>query len=436
MQINLDIDYSLFKSRREQVIDFLKEKNKNIENGLVILFSDFESERYLFRPESSFYYLTGVSEPGAVLLLYFDGRQYLYLPNYGGIREKWVTSEININNNVEEISQKMGFTEIKYLGSSINSFSFNSLFSQEKYFNLLLDIDIFLKNFEKKEIYTLLDLENNNKYFTQINIYKNILELYPEMANITGDIAPLVHFLRRFKSEVEIDLIYKAIQITNIAHDAAAKVIAPGRIEREVQAIIESVFIQTGAVRPAFPSIVATGKNTTILHYTKKDQELMPGDLVVVDIGAEYGMYAADLTRTYPVSGQFTERQKEIYNIVLETQVYVESIAKPGMYLNNKNFPEKSLNYLAHKFLESYGLGQYFAHNIGHFLGLDVHDVGDNNYELQPGDVFTIEPGIYIPEENLGIRIEDDFLMVEDGVVCLSFGLPKSCDEIEKLMKE
>ena len=127
---------------------------------------------------------------------------------------------------------------------------------------------------------------------------------------------------------------------------------------------------------------------------------------------------------------------KEIYNIVLETQVYVESIAKPGMYLNNKNFPEKSLNYLAHKFLESYGLGQYFAHNIGHFLGLDVHDVGDNNYELQPGDVFTIEPGIYIPEENLGIRIEDDFLMVEDGVVCLSFGLPKSCVEIEKLMKE
>ncbi len=429
------VDFSLFKTRREQIIDFLKKANSSLDNGAVIIFSDFEDERFVFRQESSFYYLTGVNEPGAVLVFFLDGRQYLYLPNYGGIRGRWTSSDIKIDNNVEGLAKKLGFDEIKYLGASVNSFSFNSIFSKEKYFNFLFDVENFLNNHENREVFTFLDLENNQRYFTQINMYKNLMDFYPDIANITRDIAPLVHHMRRFKSEVEIDSIYKAVQITNIAHDAAAKVIAPGRIEHEVQAIVESVFTQTGALRPAFPSIIATGKNTTVLHYTKRDQELKPGDLVVVDIGAEYGYYAADITRTYPVTGEFTERQREVYNIVLAAQNYVESIAKPGMFLNNKNEPEKSLNHLAIKFLEDYNVSKYFAHGIGHFLGLDVHDVGDNTYPLAPGDIFTIEPGLYIPDENLGIRIEDDFLMVEDGAVCLSFDLPKNCDDIEKLMK-
>jgi len=205
--------------------------------------------------------------------------------------------------------------------------------------------------------------------------------------------------------------------------------------ESEVQASIEYIFTSSGA-RAAFPSIVGSGKNSTTLHYTTNGRQMSNGDLVVVDIGAESDYYCADLTRTYPVSGRFTKRQKEIYNLVLETQNYIAEIAKPGYWLNNKDKPEKSLHHLAKKFLEKRGYGQYFTHGIGHYLGLDVHDVGDYMRPLRDGDVFTIEPGIYIAEENLGVRIEDDYWIVKDSAICLSEALPKSIEDIEKFMLE
>ncbi|MBD3272872.1 M24 family metallopeptidase [Candidatus Dependentiae bacterium] len=428
------LDYSIFKKRREMVIDFLRKDNPDLNLGMVVLFSDFENDKYVFRQESSFYYLTGITEPGAVLLMFLDGTQVLYLPNYGGIRERWTNTRVKIDENIDLLKKELYLDDIKYLGNPISSYSFSSVFTQNKYLNFLNDFKSFLDLQEKKEVFTLLDLELNSRYFSQIQTYKVLLDLFPILADITRDLAPLTHYLRRFKSEYEIDLIYKAVQITNIAHESAAQVINPGRFENEVQAIIESVFTQLGSSRPAFPSIIATGKNTTILHYTDRDKELNIGDLVVVDIGAEYGYYSADLTRTYPVSGKFTKEQLEIYDIVLKTQKYIESVAKPGLFINNNKVPEKSLNHLAKKHLDDLGYGKYFAHGIGHFLGLDVHDVGDNNYPLAPGDVFTIEPGIYIPESNLGIRIEDNYLMTNEGIVCLSFELPKKPEQIEKLM--
>jgi len=157
-------------------------------------------------------------------------------------------------------------------------------------------------------------------------------------------------------------------------------------------------------------------------------------DLVVVDIGAEFEHYCGDITRTYPVSGRFTKRQREIYDIVLECQQYIEMLAKPGMWLSNKDKPEESLNHLAREFFKERGYDQYFLHGLGHFLGLDVHDVGDYSEPLQIGDVITIEPGLYIAQEQLGVRIEDNYWIVEDGVVCLSEHLPKDADEIEKLI--
>jgi len=172
------------------------------------------------------------------------------------------------------------------------------------------------------------------------------------------------------------------------------------------------------------------------LHYTVNDDEMKDGDLVVVDIGAEYDYYCADLTRTYPVSGTFTKRQRELYNIVLETQKYIASIAKPGYWLKNNNELDKSLHHLAVKYLAERGYDQYFTHGIGHYLGLDVHDVGDYSTPLQEGDVITIEPGVYIPEEQIGIRIEDDYWIVDDGVVCLSEALPKHPDEIEAMVQQ
>ena len=188
--------------------------------------------------------------------------------------------------------------------------------------------------------------------------------------------------------------------------------------------------------RVAFPSIVASGKNGTILHYTDNSGTMRDGDLVVVDIGAEYRYYCADLTRTYPVSGTFTDRQRELYNLVLETQEYIASIAKPGMFLKNEDHPEQSLHHCAQQYLKERGYDQYFSHGIGHFLGLDVHDVGNVKEPLREHDVFTMEPGIYIPEEGIGIRIEDNYLMVKKGVVCLSEQLPKEPAIIEEMVKE
>jgi Xaa-Pro aminopeptidase len=155
----------------------------------------------------------------------------------------------------------------------------------------------------------------------------------------------------------------------------------------------------------------------------------------VVDIGAEANYYCADLTRTYPVSGTFTSRQKEIYNLVLDTQDHIANIAKPGMWLFNKEKPEQSLHHLAYAFLEKKGYAKYFPHGLGHFLGLDVHDVGNRAEPLEEGDVFTIEPGIYIPAEKIGVRIEDDYWMAKDGVVCLSEELPKNADDIERMVQ-
>ena len=431
-------DFSLYKNRREQILQFIRQDNPDLKNGLILLFADFENERSVFRQESSFYYLTGLQEPGAVLYMYLDGNQVLYLPNYGGIRKQWTTQMLAPDQeNVKEMASKMGFTQIKHLGQPYASFSFNPIFAKERYENLLFDLDAFLQQAQiqntKLQVFTLLD-NFSPRYSTQAQMFKNILEFFPLLSTISRDLAPLVHYMRRFKSEYEIDLIFKAVQVTIMAHQAAAKVIEPSRIEYEIQAIIESVFTQAGSMGAAFPSIVATGKNSTILHYTRRDEELKKDDLVVVDIGAQYGYYSADLTRTYPVSGKFNEKQLEIYNAVLETLNYAESIVKPGMFLNNPKEPEKSLNHLAIKFLEDKGLGKYVAHNIGHSLGLDVHDVDDLNYPLGAGDVFTIEPGIYIPQENLGIRIEDNYLMTDEGPICLSFQLPRRAEEIEKIM--
>jgi Xaa-Pro aminopeptidase len=261
-------------------------------------------------------------------------------------------------------------------------------------------------------------------------------EWIPGFGDKIIDVTYLVEEARRIKDEYEIGLIHNATQLTMIAQEAAAKFITPEKYEYEVQALVEYVFQSVAGAVPAFPSIVATGKNTTVLHCTDRTHQLKEGDLVVVDIGAEYGNYAADITRTYPVSGVFTDRQRMIYQVVLETQAYTESIVVPGMFVRNDKQPEKSLHHHAVKFLQKAGYDKYFYHGVSHFLGLDVHDVGSFDMPLAVGDVFTIEPGIYIPEENIGVRIEDDYVLVDDGVVCLSNDLVKAPADIEALIAD
>jgi Xaa-Pro aminopeptidase len=246
--------------------------------------------------------------------------------------------------------------------------------------------------------------------------------------------------MRRIKSASEIALLQKAIDITGEAQHDIALNLKPGMYEYEVQAILEAAFTRNGSERPGFPSIVGSGLYSTILHYEENHKKIDPGDLVVCDIGAEYSLYTADITRTYPASGKFTPRQREIYQLVLDTQSAAAAHWKPGM--TNLDLHTFAVDYLRKSPLRAkdtdgreYTMDHFFIHGLGHLLGMDVHDVADGIHQLQPGEVFTIEPGVYIQTEKLGVRIEDDYLVMPGGTLQkLSGKIPSAADEIERLM--
>jgi Xaa-Pro aminopeptidase len=200
-----------------------------------------------------------------------------------------------------------------------------------------------------------------------------------------------------------------------------------------------AVYFDSGCERNAYAPIVASGPNAVTLHYNRNDRRMDAGELLLMDVGAECAMYAADLTRTIPVSGKFTARQRELYEIVLGAQRAAIAAAKPGMTLAREG--AKSLFLVAKNYMDASGksasgkpLGDYFTHGLGHHIGLDVHDPGVPAAPLEAGNVITIEPGIYIPEEGIGIRIEDMILITETGAKVLSAGLPSAPEEIEKIL--
>ncbi|MCK4517260.1 aminopeptidase P family protein [Candidatus Babeliales bacterium] len=426
----------MYKKRRKKLLKALHEKHPELSRGVVLLFADFENDKNLFIQESSFYYLTGVNEPGAVFCLYWDGREELFVPEFGKKREQWIASSLQVDPSQAGLSQVGLSVTVKKLGKPCASYSMKPFFHEAEYENLIQTLRDYSTNTRVGNtgfMFSLLDKTNDHYFFPIYRFKKISSELSCDPGRIV-DISPIVHAMRRQKDAHEVSIMQRAIDITCDAHRTAAKIIRAGLYEYEVQAQIEAVFTSQKAQGIAFPSIVATGKNTTVLHYMVRDQKLCEGDLVVVDIGAQVGGYCADLTRTYPVSGEFTKRQCEVYELVLEVQNYVASLAKPGMFLVNQEKPEHSLHHLAVELLRERGYDNYFVHGIGHFLGLDVHDVGEMTIPLAVGDVFTIEPGIYIPQENIGIRIEDDFLITRDGCRCLSDGLVKNIDNTSRLI--
>lgn len=421
-------DSSVYKLRAKDLISMLAQEYPKTQ-GAVVLFAGFESGAAPFRQESSFYYFTGINEPGAVVIFNLNGKSTLYVPNHGATRANWVHTPVALT---QENAKKLGFDAVTTLGQPLPGYQLYP-FSDLKYYDALTaDLNSLIKSGDK--IFTLMP-ENASEYVEQRWMIERLNSVVANLKSSCVDISEFAALMRRKKDMGEIEKMYKAAEITILAQGAAAQSISDGVRECEVQASLEYMFTGSQA-QAAFASIVASGKNSTVLHYHVNGDELKNGQLVVVDIGARYQNYCADLTRTYPVSGAFTKRQKEIYNMVLECQEYIAGLAKPGMWLNNSQKPEQSLHHLAKKFFEQRGYGKYFIHGIGHFLGMDVHDVGDSQQPLQDGDVFTIEPGLYIPEEQIGIRIEDNYWLVKDGVVCLSESLPKRADDIEAFMQE
>lgn len=418
--------FSLYAERRKKLVEKIKEQWPD-KNGILVFFADFETDRVSFRQESSFYYLTGIREPGVVLTIDLDGQSTLYVPQCSVDRSKWLVSAVDLTQKNAELLQVHA---VEALGEACPGYQIQPFFNEKEYKNVVALLRAMIE--KDNQIYTCMPT-SGSEYVQQRYIIERLAKSIPDFAHYVQDVSSLLASMRRIKSMAEIELMYEAVSITQLAHEAAAQAIAKNVSECEVQASLE--YIMTGScAKPSFPSIVASGMNGTVLHYTTNAGTLKAGELVVVDIGAEYEYYCADLTRTYPVSGKFTDRQRELYTAVLDTQKYIADLAAPGYWLSNKEHPDKSLNHLAHAFLKERGLDEYFIHGIGHYLGLDVHDVGDYATPLEPGDVITIEPGVYLPQEGIGIRIEDNYWIVADGAVCLSEELPKEPKEIEELV--
>lgn len=251
----------------------------------------------------------------------------------------------------------------------------------------------------------------------------------------TQDLLPVMGALRLVKDDDEIRRLTRAVELSAEGHIAAMRVTRPGIFEYQIEAVAEQTFRTLGAERLGYPSIVGSGINSTILHYDQNRRQVQAGDLIVMDMGAEFGYQTADVTRTIPASGTFTPRQRAIYELVLGAQQAALDAIKPGMTLG-------ALDGIARKYMTEHqgdlcgapGCARYFIHGLSHWIGMDVHDVG--NGPLAPGMAFTVEPGIYLPDEALGVRIEDDVLVTPAGYIVLSRAAPRTVAEIERLMAQ
>lgn len=406
-----------FRNRRERLMaalpDGLVVARGGVEESLGVSDKFFQSE--------NFFYLTGVEIPGSFLILNPFGapgaKSLLFIPRRNPMTERWTGPQLGPGDEAAKL-----FGADKVLPSS----DFQTMLAE------LCPPDAVKQG---RKIY-LVEPGENSSDLRDRNFVAAIRERVPG-ANF-ADGRQAVHELRKVKTEGEIALLQKAIDITGEAQRDVRGTVAPGKYEYELEALILAAFYRNGAERVGFPCIVGSGLNATTLHYNKNRKKIAAGDLVVVDIGAQYSGYTADITRTYPANGKFTPRQREIYNLVLAAQEAAAKSFKPG------ESRMSDLNLAARDFMRAsplragnnLTLDNYFLHGLGHFIGLNVHDVGDYGAPLPVGSVITIEPGIYIPDENIGVRIEDDYLVTEKGLVKLSRNIPFLPEEIERMMKK
>ncbi|HKD82882.1 MAG TPA: aminopeptidase P N-terminal domain-containing protein [Candidatus Angelobacter sp.] len=399
---------------------------KAMDGGALVLFAPTEAEGpnnlYGFRQEDNFYYLTGWSEPGAAVLINASPYvEILFLAQHNVTQEKWTGPKLGPED--PEAPQKTGFERVESLDKMH---------------------DELLKVLPQPRAVVYSDIGSNGQttastgpleWLRRGNSFPNYVAF--------RDAKPLIARLRTVKDAGELKLLANAADASVAAHLAALKAIHPGVNEREISALMQYEFGKRGCERPAYAPIVGSGFYSTVLHYSADDRTMQDGDIVVMDVAGEFSMYASDITRTAPVNGKFTARQKEIYNIVLGAQQAAMQAFQAGKSrLATSRTDPDSLYKVAFDYLNSHGkdlhgepLGKYFIHGLGHHVGLNVHDANDPSLPLDKGMVFTLEPGLYIPEEKLGVRIEDVFTVGQDGkLIMLSHGLPRTPEEVEKAM--
>ncbi|MGH9404086.1 MAG: aminopeptidase P N-terminal domain-containing protein [Terriglobia bacterium] len=412
---------SAFQQRRERLA-------QETADGIVVLYgydeTDVAAATTPFRQNENFYYLTGWNQPGAKMMIVpaADGAsaptQILFIPPRDKPQERW--TGLRLDPKDSRSSALTGFPIVM----SANRFS-----SQ---------LQKALKRFGN--IYTELtpQPESGEESFQQAEV-ASLRQLAPSAT--LADLRPFVTSMRMVKSPGEIALIRKAVKASVDAQLVAMKTVHPGMWEYQVAALIKYGFENEGCEWPSYPPIVGSGFNSTVLHYDDDSRQMQAADVVVIDAAGSYSGYASDITRTLPVDGRFTPRQLEIYNVVLGAQSAAIAAARPGVYLGGAR--PNSLYRIAFDYINSHGrdlhghrLGQYFIHGLGHPVGLNVHDPFIPDRPLEPGMIITIEPGVYIPEEKIGVRIEDMILITSNGAETLTRSLPKEPEEIEKIMAQ
>jgi Xaa-Pro aminopeptidase len=412
------MDQKLFIKNRKKFTDLMKD------NTIAVFYSntfirDTVDQFYPFSVDRNFFYLTGIERENMVLLLSkVDGlvEETLFIPPVDEMYEKWHALFMR----EDEAIDKSGIQNIDYIEK----------FSQSLFKKISISQDI-------KSIYLFSYIAEENDYESQyIKLSKLILNQFPHM-NILNSL-DILSKIRPCKEDQEVKEIEKAIDLTNGGLNYVMDNLKPGIWEHEITAHFQ-YYLALNKSKSRFRTIVASAGNAMILHYNAAKRQTQENDLVLMDLGAFSNWYVSDITRTYPVSGKFTQRQKDIYNIVLEAQQVAMETMKSGVY--EKDVNDTVINYYAKELKKikliklDEDVKKYFYHGVGHNIGLDLHDLKNEKLILQEGNVFTVEPGLYIKEENLGIRIEDNVLVTKDGVVNLSKDIIKEIKDIENYMK-
>jgi Xaa-Pro aminopeptidase len=421
------LESTMFVANRKKLIKKLQD------NSLSIIHSNDQMPRngdqyFSFRQSSDLFYLTGIDQEKSILTL---------CPNHPDKNLREILFIIESNEKIavweghkytkEEAQKTSGIKTIKYISEFESAFREMAVNAESIYLNL----------------------NENPKFKTEVisadqRFIQTLENEFP--AHEVERLAPLMKSLRLKKEPEEIELMQKACDITELAFQRILKFIKPEVTEYQIEAEITHEFLWNRASGHAYAPIIASGKNACILHYIENNKICANGDLVLMDFGAEYANYSADCTRTVPVNGKFTPRQKECYEAVLGVMKKAISWLTPGITINKINERVEKMLQEEHIKLGLYSqkdvdnqntenplVKKYYPHGTSHFIGLDVHDVGDRTTVLEEGMILTVEPGIYIPEENIGIRIEND-IVVGLKPLDLMKNIPKEVDEIEKLM--
>lgn len=424
----IKIDSKLFIENRKKLVKQLKPNSIVVVHANDVMPTNADGTMH-FKQNTDLFWLTGVDQEESVLVLYPDSpdpafREVLFLRETSELIAIWEGRKLM----KDEATELTGIQNVVWLSD------FNKIFR-----NLITDADnIYINTNEHKRA----DVIVQSRSVKFINWCK---ENYP-IHNYCR-LAPVINRLRMIKSPIEIDLMQKACDLTDKAFRRVLKFVKPGVMEYEIEAEFAHEFIRNGCAYADYYPIIASGPSACVLHYVVNDKPCLDGDVILIDTGASYSNYNADMSRTIPVNGRFTKRQKQVYNACLRVMKNtISRVKKNGNWKEIQKATELDmekelveLKLLKMSDIKSQNpawpaLKKYFMHNVSHFLGLDVHDVGYFETPYKPGMVFTVEPGIYIPEEGIGIRLENNIVVTEKGNIDLMKNIPLEIEEIEEIM--